>query len=124
MLTRREARRRLIARWHSAVAELPAGREPLFGLQRFVTEENIQVVQSLGLYASHSDERRDRELIAAGCRRDVGGLRNRVFARTGRRTHRSGRPKSACRNLPARSGGIEGHGGDHGLVNSGCHFPM
>jgi hypothetical protein len=87
MLTRREARRRLIARWHSAVAELPARREPLFGLQRFVTEENIQVVQSLGLYASHSDERRDRELIAAGCRRDVGGLRNRVFARTGRRTH-------------------------------------
>jgi hypothetical protein len=57
------------------VAELPAGREPLFGLQRFVTEENIQVVQSLGLYASHSDERRDREIVAAWCQRDNGGPR-------------------------------------------------
>jgi hypothetical protein len=78
LLSRREARRRLVARWHSAVAELPAGREPLFPLEHFVTEENIAVVRRLNLYAGYgeSDERRrDRELVAAWCQKDNGGPR-------------------------------------------------
>jgi hypothetical protein len=70
MLTRREARRRLIARWHSAVAQLPAGREPLFPISHFVTPENVEAVRGLHLYGDHSDERGDRQLVEAWSRRD------------------------------------------------------
>jgi hypothetical protein len=73
MCIRKEARRRLIARWYGAVAELPHGCEPLFTLDNFVTDENIEAVQRLDLYKSYSDEQRDRELVDAWCRRDVGG---------------------------------------------------
>jgi hypothetical protein len=75
MLTRREARRRLIARWHSAVAQLPAGREPLFPISHFVTPENVEAVRGLHLYGDHSDERRDRQLVEAWSRRDNGAPR-------------------------------------------------
>lgn len=74
-ISRREAKRRLINRWCSAVSELPAGREPLFGLQQFVTRENIEAVARLDLYRDYSDERRDREIVEAWTRRDAGGLR-------------------------------------------------
>ena len=65
MCSYKEARRRLVARWYSAVAELPHGTEPLFGIGHFVNHENIEVVAALDLYHSYSDERRDRELVEA-----------------------------------------------------------
>jgi hypothetical protein len=75
MCTYREARRRLVARYFSAVAELPSGTVPLFGIEHFVNHENIEVVAALNLYRDLADERRDRELVEAWCRRDEGGRR-------------------------------------------------
>jgi hypothetical protein len=75
MLSRREARRRLLARYYRALTELPVGREPLFALDHFLTEENVEAVQRLHLYGDYSDEQRDRQLIAAWSRTDNGGPR-------------------------------------------------
>jgi hypothetical protein len=75
MCSYKEARRRLIARYYSAVAEMPAGKAPLFDLQHFVSPENIQVVAALDLYRSYSDENRDRRPVEAWTRRDTGGPR-------------------------------------------------
>jgi hypothetical protein len=50
MLSRKEARRRLIACYYRGLTELPPGREPLFALDYFLTEENIRAVQRLHLY--------------------------------------------------------------------------
>jgi hypothetical protein len=50
MLSRREARRRLIARYTAALAELPEGKEPLFSLADLLTEQNIRATQELHLY--------------------------------------------------------------------------
>jgi hypothetical protein len=75
MLNRKEAKRRLINRYCSAVWELPFGRRPLYPITDFVTDQNVEAVQKLGLYADYSDERRDRALIAAWFRPDTGGPR-------------------------------------------------
>jgi hypothetical protein len=75
MLSRKEAKRRLINRFLVAVSELPIGRRPLYGIGHFICDENVAAVQKLGLYADYADERRDRALIAAWFRPDTGGPR-------------------------------------------------
>jgi hypothetical protein len=73
-ISRREARRRLVSRWHEQKATLPPGLLLLFTLWHFLTEENIAAVQALNLSESYS-ERRDREMIEAWYRRDDGRAR-------------------------------------------------
>jgi hypothetical protein len=70
--SRREAKRRLTARYYAALSELPPGTEPLFALGHFLSDENIGVVQRLDLYRDYSDQDRDRRIIDAWCRRDEG----------------------------------------------------
>jgi hypothetical protein len=72
VVTRREAKRRLINCWCSAVSELPIGRLPLYGIRHFVSDPNVKAVQKFGLYADDSDERRDRQIIEAWCQHDDG----------------------------------------------------
>jgi hypothetical protein len=72
MCSYKEARRRLVAKYYSAVAELPPGKTPLFGIEHFLSQENIEAVARLDLYRDYADERRDRELVQAWLRRDDG----------------------------------------------------
>jgi hypothetical protein len=73
MITRKEAKRRLMARYYAQLADLPRGTEPLFGLKHFLSDETIAATQRLNLYGSYSDrEQRDRDIVAAWCRPDEG----------------------------------------------------